>query len=325
MEPLPQLLIVDDEPINIQMLSAALKDSYRIRFATRAEQALDLACRFVPDLILLDVIMPDKSGYDLCRELKSTPGLANVPVIFVTGRDGNEDEAHGLAVGGADYLFKPVHPKIVKARVDNHIMLKRYRERLELLAMQDALTEVGNRRRFEMTLEQEWSRLKRTGRPLALLILDVDHFRHYNETYGLPEGDRCLQGIARELRQCMRRPLDLVCRIGGASFACLLPETERHGAAVVAEGIREMIAGLEMPHQGSPIGSFVTLSIGVAVAEQVAGLEATGLIGAADESLYQAKTEGRNRVGDLRILNEAEPVPVPPSPQKAEIHESDAI
>lgn len=290
------ILVVDDAPENLRVLSAVLKDQYRIKVATNGERALALAASDdPPDLILLDVVMPGMDGYEVCKRLKSDPKTAAIPVLFVSSRDEEEDEARGLDAGGIDYIVKPVRPSIVQARVKNHIELKRSRDLLERLTTVDHLTGISNRRRYDEYLELECRRATRDGEPLSLIAIDIDHFKAYNDHYGHPEGDACLIAVAQALAATVTRPTDVVARCGGEEFACILPGTDASGAAGLAEQMRQAVASLELPHQGSAPHGCVTISLGVATWVPEPGQSPQLLADAADRALYQAKADGRNR------------------------------
>jgi diguanylate cyclase (GGDEF)-like protein len=289
------ILIVDDEPVNIQTLSAIL-DDYETLFATDGDQAIRLAREQQPDLILLDIVMPDRDGHQVCRELKADEATHRIPVIFVTGRSEESDEEHGLRLGAVDYVHKPVSPPIVRARVDNHILLKRYSDELETLSTRDPLTGLANRRAFDNVLSYEWRRARRSGHPMSLLMIDVDAFKAYNDQLGHPQGDRCLQSIAEVIAACPRRAADMACRIGGEEFACLLPETPADGAAILAERVRSEVEALALAHPDASDFGVVTVSVGLATIAADGATESHNLMEAADQALYQAKHGGRNRV-----------------------------
>ena len=282
------ILVVDDSPENLQVISAVLKQDYRVKVAINGERALALATSAEPpDLILLDVMMPGMDGYEVCARLKQNPVTARIPVLFVSSRDDEEDEARGLSLGAIDYIVKPIRPSIVQARVRNHIELKRSRDLLEQLTTQDHLTGISNRRRFDDSLAQEWQRAAREQTPLSLVAIDIDHFKAYNDHYGHPQGDQCLIQVARALATCVTRPTDLVARCGGEEFAGLLPSTDSTGAARLAGQMRAAIEAEALEHARSPTHPHVTM---VPQAEESAQL----LVDLADAALYEAKGAGRN-------------------------------
>lgn len=299
------ILVVDDEVSNIELLSAALEDEYEICFATSGEEALELARSVLPDLILLDVLMPDMDGYAVCQQIKADPLLADVPVIFTTALGEQEAEVKGLELGAVDYVAKPISPVIVRARVRNHIEMKRMRDQLAELAVTDALTGLGNRRRLEQALKQEVGRLTRSTANLSIIMLDIDFFKQFNDTYGHIAGDRCIIMVAATLNRAVRRAADLAARYGGEEFACVLPNTSHEEAMAIARNIRDRVLALSIPHEGSKAAPYVTVSVGVATAACSQGIDPINWIRAADGQLYQAKARGRNNV-EGRVFLEAE-------------------
>lgn len=297
------ILLVDDAPTNIQMLNETLKDGYHLFFATNGRDALRIASESVPDLILLDVIMPDMDGYEVCRTLKTDPILRNVPIIFITAMNQQEDEAIGLELGAVDYITKPFNPTIVRLRIRNQIELKRQRDLLTRLSHLDGLTGIPNRRALDEALEREWRRGTRSLRPLSLLMIDIDHFKAYNDSCGHLLGDDCLRAFAQSLKVPLGRAADFVGRYGGEEFLAILPETDEAGAQIVANEILEGIAQLAIPHPASPLGPIVTASIGVATSVANREYEYTRLLQEADKALYQAKQEGRNRIVAAPLLS----------------------
>lgn len=291
----PRLLLVDDQPINIQTLYQIFHADHEVFMATSGEQALAF-CRGnpLPDLILLDVVMPGLDGLAVCQQLKADPVLANIPVIFVTACMDPADETRALEAGGVDFITKPVNPMVVRARVKTHLTLKAQGDFLRSLVFVDGLTGVANRRRFDEALLSEWRQCQRAGTLLALLMIDIDHFKRYNDHYGHPTGDACLQQVAAVLKAAMQRASDLVARYGGEEFVCLLPGCDQVAALAKARALQEALAAQGIVHEASPTAACVTLSIGVAVAQPQAGGSPAALVAAADAALYSAKHRGRN-------------------------------
>lgn len=300
-DPRPKILVVDDIPSNVHVLSRVLKGDYDIYFATDGEKALDLVQTRMPDLVLLDIMMPGMDGFEVCRRIKSDPATHDIPVIFISAKSEVEDETRGLEVGAIDFITKPISPPIVKARVRNHLLLKRQADLLRSLSFLDGLTGIANRRRFDDTMAREWRRCARSHLPLSLIILDVDHFKAYNDHYGHQAGDECLRVVAEVLSDHVRRPSDLVARYGGEEFVCLLPETDGPGATRVAEGFRTGVAERRIPHAQSPVAPYVTISLGVATVIPSAEGSPEKLAEMADQLLYRAKRTGRNRVQDATV------------------------
>ena len=249
-----------------------------------------------PDLILLDVLMPDMDGYRVIRELKNDDLTRDIPVIFVTALDSAGDEERGLELGAVDYISKPFNPAIVRARIRNHLQSVRQRRLLEQLAMLDSLTDIPNRRRFAEVYEQEWRRCMRERAPLSLIVVDVDLFKAYNDTYGHAAGDEVLRRTAGALRDALRRPGDFVARYGGEEFVILLPGIDMDGAMALAEQARAGIEALDIPHAVSTVAARVTISQGGATCRPAEGNTEPDLFRLADSYLYVAKHAGRNRV-----------------------------
>jgi diguanylate cyclase (GGDEF)-like protein len=293
----PLILIVDDTPTNIQVLAESLRAEYRVRVAGSGKAAFDIIAKVgAPDLILLDVMMPDMDGYEVCRRLKQAPETQNVPVIFVTAKADAIDEEYGLNLGAVDYIAKPFHLPIVAARVRNHINLKIKTDLLESQAMLDGLTNIPNRRRFDETFESEWKRALRSGTPLSLIMADIDFFKRYNDNYGHGIGDDCLKKVAASLANSIDRPSDLVARYGGEEFVAILPDTDATGARAMAERFRSHVEQMKITHEFSEVSKFVTVSVGLACVIPTLEMAPEAVLMKADEMLYQAKESGRNRV-----------------------------
>lgn len=293
----PLILIVDDTPTNIQILAESLRSEYRIKVAVSGKAALDVVARQgAPDLILLDVMMPDMDGYEVCTRLKQNAESSSIPVIFVTAMSEAADEERGLKLGAVDYISKPFHLPIVKARINNHIKLKQMTDLLKSMAWMDGLTGIPNRRRFDQVLELEWKRAQRVGITLSLIMMDVDHFKQYNDNYGHVAGDDCLKTIAREITATAERASDLVARYGGEEFVLLMPETDAHGACQLAEQLCSRIEKLNITHEYSSAAEWVTISVGCASVIPSPGDSASKLLEEADRMLYLAKNAGRNKI-----------------------------
>lgn len=292
----PRILLVDDEPGSIELLAGIFGDEYEILFATEGEKAVGLALTEEPDVILLDVMMPGIDGYEVCRRLKAEERTADIPVIFITACGDLEAESRGLESGAMDYIHKPFTSSVVKVRTSNQIELKRAREALTRLSITDGLTQLANRRRFDEVIRREHARLARSDGQLSLLMLDLDHFKGYNDTYGHLQGDDCLRRVAAVISGVIRRPADLAARYGGEEFVCILPETTHEGAVRIAEKIRRNVEELAIPHGNSGVTDHVTVSLGVITARCTAEMGVSAIIAQADEQLYAAKAGGRNRV-----------------------------
>jgi len=303
------ILLVDDDPGAIQLMGRILMGEGAVRFATSGADALRLASGTVPDLILLDAEMPDMSGFEVCAALKADPSLVDVPIIFVTSHRDEAFEVAGFAAGAVDFIAKPVNPQLVVVRVRSQLRVKRMADELRLTATVDVLTGIPNRRRLNETLEREWLRSRRSREPLALVLVDVDFFKLYNDRYGHPAGDACLHQVAQALTRACLRPGDLVARYGGEEFALVLPQTPPLGAQFVARRILDAVETLGIHHQSSTVASHVTVSAGIACYDEASGAIRVAaansaawnqdcirrFLVAADAALYLAKRSGRGR------------------------------
>ncbi len=290
-----RVLIVDDAMENIQILHQALQDEHDVLFAMNGAKALHIAQHQLPDLILLDAMMPDMDGYAVCAALRASAITRDIPIIFVTALKTPEDETRALDAGAADFISKPVNAAVVRARVRTQLTVKRQSDALRELTLTDGLTGVANRRAFDEKLQGEWRRCARAQMPMALIMVDIDHFKLFNDHYGHQAGDACLQQVGAAMRRAAMRPQDMVARYGGEEFAILLPQEDVSGAEAVARKVLDEIAALCIVHERSGAGPHVTVSMGVASLTPDDKVEAGKLIKAADALLYQAKANGRNR------------------------------
>jgi diguanylate cyclase (GGDEF)-like protein len=299
---LPCLLVVDDQPVNIQALYRIFGLDHRVLMATSGAKALDVCKDDPPDLILLDVVMPEMDGHEVCARLKADEATRDIPVIFVTSHTDADEETRGLELGAVDFIAKPVNPAVVRARVRTHLTLKAHSDLLRQMVFIDGLTGVANRRCFDERLGIEWRRAARGASPLALLMLDVDHFKRFNDRYGHQAGDDCLRRVASIIKGGLLRPGDLVARYGGEEFACILPGTDLDGALAVAAGIEQGVRGLRIEHADSDVSDTVTISIGVSATVPDRDADPACLLALADAQLYCAKHGGRGRAcGAMRV------------------------
>ena len=291
------VLIVDDAKTNITILAELLKQDYQVRAATNGEKALEIAFSDnPPDLILLDIVMPNMDGYEVCRRLKATEKTKGIPVIFITGKESEEDEIKGFEMGASDYITKPFNSTVVKARVNTQAELKRNRDYMERISYLDGLTGIANRRKFDEFLDQSWNFAMRQSLPIALIMIDIDLFKTYNDHYGHPKGDACVKQIAQALATSLVRKTDLVARYGGEEFVCVLPGVELESAVITAEKLRQSVLSLQIPHAHSSVSDFVTISLGAAAIIPPMNAPFSLLIHAADTALYKSKETGRNKV-----------------------------
>lgn len=291
----PKLLVVDDQPINIQVMHQIFAADFQVFMATSGAQALSLCKDNPPDLVLLDIVMPGMDGFEVCTQLKTDAMTRNIPVIFVTAHTDAAQETRGLEVGAVDFISKPVNPAVVRARVKTHLTLKFQSDVMRKLVFLDGLTGVFNRRYFDQQLVMEMARAVRNQSALSLIMLDVDYFKRYNDQYGHQAGDDCLRHIAATLKAGLRRPADLVARYGGEEFACILPETDFNDAMVMAHELEQRVRAQAIAHQDSDTAPVVTISLGVAGRQAGTPGDADALLAAADAQLYKAKNAGRGR------------------------------
>lgn len=306
------ILIVDDDPNAIQVLSRMLSQQGRLRFALSGAQALELIRDDIPDLILLDAEMPEMNGFETCSQLKQDARMTDVPIIFITSHGDIETEVAGFAMGAADFVRKPPHPAVVAARVQTQLRLKRLTDELRRAAMIDGLTGVANRRCFDELLTRECHRAGRSTDSLSLLMIDVDHFKRYNDRYGHPAGDAVLRGVAQAITAVASRATDLVARYGGEEFVVVLPQTDGAGARRIAQAVVDAVADLAIPHlDGLAPERIVSVSAGSTTAgssttDRSTSITSARLTDCADRALYEAKAAGRRQcrhldLSDLRV------------------------
>jgi len=293
------VLIVDDDPLAVQILGAMLSEVSQVRFALSGKEGVKSARACPPDLILLDANMPDMSGLEVCDAIKADPDLSAIPVIFITQQEGAEVEIQCLEAGAVDFISKPPKAQLVQARVRNQLRLKQMSDQLRLNANTDALTGAANRRQFDELIKREWDRARRSSESLSLLMVDIDHFKLFNDHHGHQQGDVCLKLVAQTMMSLVNRPADIVARFGGEEFVVLLPDTCESGAQHVADMLVQGVAQRAIAHGASPTAAHVTVSVGCSTwlgAPPEPGQtlpHATDLLGCADAALYEAKRAGR--------------------------------
>ena len=311
-------LLIEDTLTSATLVSHQLrKIGIEPIVARNGETGIELYQQERPDLILLDIIMPGMDGFEVARRIRQLEQFGEwTPIIFLTARTSDADLERAISVGGDDYLIKPVSGTVLAAKVRAMQRIAQMRfsllvltrklddanQELTRLSSLDGLTGISNRRQFDETLLREWRRLGRQGRPLSMLLCDVDYFKQFNDAYGHQVGDECLKAVARTLKDTLRRPADLVARYGGEEFAVILPDTEITGALQVAEAMRSAVEGLNITHRYSKGASVVTISIGVAsTTPSRTGSDSSALLKRADDALYQAKQAGRNRIAAAAV------------------------
>jgi diguanylate cyclase (GGDEF)-like protein len=317
------ILLVDDDPMVVRVMSRILNNFAPIRFATSGRAALKLAGESVPDLMLLDVDMPELSGFEVCKAFKDDPALADVPIIFITSHESAQLESAGLQLGAVDFLSKPPHAALVQARVRTYQRLKVLSDTLRSVVTMDFVTGTVTRRRLEKALTQEWLRAQRSAAPLAVLLADIDGFTAYNNEFGEEKGDACLHAVADALRSAAQRPTDVLGRYAGGQFAVLLPETDALGAAAVAQRAIIAVDTLQLLHATSTGRRHITLSVGGGcrdpsasnsrrsennLIDALAGAVPDDLVAAAELALKSAKSAGGHqaRLVDVTELGNPE-------------------
>jgi diguanylate cyclase (GGDEF)-like protein len=291
-----KVLIVDDEKANRKILKELLQDEATIIFAKNGEQAIELARKHLPDLILLDVIMPDRSGFDVIEDIKNDKQTMNISVIFVTGLANSDDEERGFDLGGCDYIYKPFKANIVIARVMMHLELIKQRKMLNEIAHIDALTGISNRRKMDVVLADELAANKRDKNKLAVALIDVDYFKPYNDNYGHGAGDAALKKLATSFREVLQRPRDFAARYGGEEFLIILPNSSVEGTELIISNIVQALADKEIKHEHSKASDLLTISIGAVLVGDEQSITPADVLLQADKLLYQAKQNGRNQL-----------------------------
>jgi diguanylate cyclase (GGDEF)-like protein len=292
------ILLVDDDLTVIRVLNRILSNFTPVRFADSGRLALKLARDSAPDLVLLDVDMPEFGGFEVCKAFKADPALREVPIIFITSHESAQLEAKGIELGASDFISKPPHAPLVLARVHTYQRLKMLSETMRSAVKIDFLTGALTRRQLEKALTQEWLRSQRSTAPLTLLLADIESFAAYNGAFGDEKGDDCLKSVAAALRAAATRPADVLGRYSGGQFALLLPDTHSEGAGKVAQRAIDAVGDLQMPHTQSTGLDRVRISVagGCFTSSRGAGRDASGvpndLISAAETALRSARRPG---------------------------------
>ena len=290
-----KLLIVDDEKMNLKVLTNILISDYTILTATNGKEAIQRAVEYKPDLILLDILMPEMDGYQTLSEIKKTESIKKTPVVFITGLNSDEDEEKGLSLDAADYITKPFSAMIVKIRVRNQIQIVNQLKMIERLSLTDQLTELPNRRYFDDRINMEWRQAIRERTQISLLLIDIDRFKNINDAYGHQNGDIVLKILSGILKKSLKRPGDFSARWGGEEFIILMPNTSLEGAFEIAEKIRTDIEKEDIfLENGKRINTTVSIGVNSYSPEKTCSVQA--FISDTDKALYTAKDAGRNKV-----------------------------
>nr|WP_281861388.1 diguanylate cyclase [Candidatus Borrelia fainii] len=289
-----KLLLVDDTSTNLDLLIDILQHKYEIRVALNGFDALKQVEIASPDLILLDVLLPDVSGYEVCKRLKNDPETKDIPVIFISSSDSTDAQLEGFSVGGVDYILKPFNGRIIDARIKTHLELKRLRDYFKNLARIDGLTQIPNRRFFTDKFAKSWMQALEHKKNVIVGMLDIDYFKKYNDNYGHTNGDECLRLIAKSLNKIAIKYKIDIARYGGEEFILFSVNKSLNEVIKIVSILIEDIRNLEIVHEYSDISNFITVSIGLS--EQIpCDSNFTNIIKLADDKLYEAKLSGRNQ------------------------------
>lgn len=292
------ILIIDDLPIGFAPLSLILeKEGHTVIFYDKSENAISFIEEVKPDLIILDILMPEISGLTLCIQIKSYPKTKDIPIIFVTAKDDRDTELEALKQGGVDYLIKPIHPLIAKEKIYIQLKIKQLQNELYSLSNTDSLTNLFNRRYLMSSLEENWRNAIKYQNIIGLMLIDIDHFKNYNDYYGHAQGDTCLKKVASIISKTTNVILQektIVGRYGGEEFLIIIPNTNQKEMENLATNIKEKVLSSQIPHEKSPVNSFVTLSIGGHFLKPNHGTSEEDIFFQTDLNLYASKKKGRN-------------------------------
>lgn len=292
------LLIIDDDVVSISALSALFSESFNVDIARDGKTALQSIMLKDIDLVLSAVDTPLISGQELCTFVKNSKLTSHIPIIFLTDNANEQEEDDCLSMGAIDYVDKNVRSSILFSRVNNLMSIVAQQKKLAQVSCTDGLTGLANRMQLDTMINQEWYSAIRGNHPLAALIIDIDHFKLFNDAFGHLEGDKCLKTIATLIANSKRRERDFAARFGGEEFVLLLPFTDIDGAKVVASDLIESIRLRKIPAAANASHAIVTISIGIAALpsdDTHQYSNATELITLADNNLFKAKQAGRNQ------------------------------
>lgn len=303
------ILLVDDYEPSLKALSQLLEQEYEVVAFTESPKALEWLKDHSADLILLDILMPVLSGYEFKKLLSRDARLKDIPVIFMSALDEANDESKGLGLGAVDYITKPFSMAVVMARVARQLEVRRLAEALISETLTDGLTGLLNRRGFEMKAQSLLQSAGRTDTQITVAMIDIDHFKAYNDHYGHPKGDVCLKQVANALAEVFHRDTDCVARWGGEEFVGLFFDTDHSGSQRVGRAIVKGVRELQLPHEGLSGDEIVTVSAGLVTQDAPKDTEALDvLLEMADKQLYRAKEEGRDRYASASVTESRIPV-----------------
>lgn len=287
------ILVVDDDPINLTIIESLLTDFYTITTANSGAAALEKCQQIQPDLILLDVIMTDMSGLDVCSKIKSDNAINHIPVIFITSIKDQNDQNKCWDVGAVDFVEKPVNGTTLLKRIKVHLTNKLQTDQLKKMSYIDGLTGLYNRFMLEEVLANNILHAPEASTASSIFMIDIDWFKQYNDLYGHIQGDECLKIISNTIRTLLNRPKDVVIRYGGEEILCILPKTDLDDAKKLAETLLSSLSVLKITHDSSPF-KFVTVSIGIHTVSPVNKFSTKRCLNLVDDALYSAKNSGRN-------------------------------
>ena len=292
-----KILAIDDSQFNIHALVQILGEAYTVKCESDPVEGLEAVKTFTPDLILLDVVMPKMTGFEVIKLLKDDESTRDIPVVFLTGLSDRKSEQRGLGLGAVDYVKKPFDAHTVLLRVQTQFKIINLLKELYKQGLTDPLTGMGNRRHFNNVLEMEWKRSARNKSPLSFVISDIDHFKNINDNFGHLSGDMVLKEVAQVIKEGAKRVTDHTARWGGEEFAIIMPETDRNGAFFVAEKIRaEVEKTVFKVENGVEIKVTISMGVNTVVVDLSSDYTMTKFLTDADSVLYKAKDLGRNRV-----------------------------
>ncbi len=299
----PTVLIVDDMEENLMLLNDILEEKYTIKIAKSGQKALDIVQKGGVDLILLDVVMPGMDGYEVCKTLQNDKKTEDIPIIFVTGNTSVRDEKKGFELGAVDYITKPFNLVTVRARVKTHmnlhlkqLELEKYIAMIEKISITDGLTSLYNRRHFNEIFPKVINSAKRKDELICFLLLDIDHFKPYNDHYGHQAGDEALMKFASSLKSNLKRADDMAFRLGGEEFGIVYKSDTQQKAYQFANKVRQNIEDLQIVHEYNSASGFLTASMGLLCKKATQIKDMDEAFKQADDLLYEAKENGRNQV-----------------------------
>ena len=304
------ILCIDDESVNLKVLASIFKDHYTVVACKSAKQGFQRAMQENPDIILLDILMPEENGFELMAKLKNHPKLSNIPVIFITGLQDAEDEEKGLMMGACDYIQKPFNYGIVRARVNTHLEIIRQRNLLEKFALFDSLTELPNRRKWQQDSTNYWLSAITAASPMVYGIIDVDHFKKYNDHYGHQQGDVVLRKIANIIQRSLYDYGGAIFRCGGEEFYFYFPLEKACTALTILAICLNSVTELAIPHHDVDSCDYVSVSIGAVQVIPNENITIDQVMQQADERLYLVKRDTRNAVSLLELNQDSQQIPL---------------